>query len=65
MSNTTGNTKARVFENAFYRAAGKLMEKIKLPGRKPGPLDNAGTHVYLTCFWAQELAARKEGVVLN
>ena len=37
----------------------------KSPGRELGQLDNAGTHVYLTLFWAQELAAQNDDPALK
>ena len=42
------------------RATGKLMENKKSPGREVGQLDNAGTHVYETLYWAQELAMQND-----
>ena len=42
------------------RADGKLMDNKKSPGREVGNLDNAGTHIYLSIYWAQELAAQNE-----
>jgi len=59
-SRNTGNAKAQVLADALDRAAGKLMDNKKSPGREVGDLDNAGTHVYLSIYWAQELAAQNE-----
>ncbi|MBT7197439.1 MAG: NADP-dependent isocitrate dehydrogenase, partial [Nitrospina sp.] len=42
--------------DTLNRASEKLMENKKSPGRDVGQLDNAGTHVYETLYWAQELA---------
>ena len=36
------------------------MENKKSPGRVLGELDNAGTHIYETLYWAQELAAQSD-----
>ena len=36
------------------------MENKRSPGRELGQLDNAGTHVYETLYWAQELAAQND-----
>ncbi len=55
-----GNTKAQVLADTLDRAAGTLMNNKKSPGRVVGELDNAGTHVYLTLYWAQELAAQSD-----
>jgi isocitrate dehydrogenase len=56
----TGNAKAQVLAETLDRAAGTLMINKKSPGRELGQLDNAGTHVYLTCYWAQELAKQND-----
>jgi len=42
-----------------------LMENKKSPGRVLGQLDNAGTHVYETLYWAQELAAQNSDSALK
>jgi len=65
LSNTTGNTKAKVLAETIDRAAGKLMENKKSPGRELGQLDNAGTHVYLACYWAKELANQNDDPALK
>ena len=65
LSNTTGNTKAKVLAETLDRAAGKLMENKKSPGRELGQLDNAGTHVYLACYWAKELANQNDDPALK
>jgi len=59
-SRTTGNKKAQVLADTLDRATGKLMENKKSPGREVGELDNAGTHVYETLYWAEELAAQND-----
>ena len=56
----TKNAKAQILAETLDRASGKLMENKKSPGRELGQLDNAGTHVYLTLYWAQELAAQND-----
>ncbi len=60
LGRTTQNDKARVLAETLDRATGKLMENKKSPGRDLGELDNAGTHIYETLYWAQELAAQNE-----
>ena len=40
-------------------------ENKKSPGRAVGDLDNAGTHVYETLYWAQELAKQDDDADLN
>jgi isocitrate dehydrogenase len=61
----TGNAKAQVLAETLDRAAGTLMINKKSPGRELGQLDNAGTHVYLTCYWAQELAKQNDDPALK
>lgn len=56
----TGNAKAQILADTLDRAAGTLMINKKSPGREVGQLDNAGTHVYLTSYWAQELAKQND-----
>jgi isocitrate dehydrogenase len=60
LARKTKNAKAQVLAETLDRAAGKLMENKKSPGRVVGQLDNAGTHVYLTTYWAQELASQND-----
>ncbi len=60
LARTRNNPKAQVLADALERACGKLMENKKSPGREVGQLDNAGTHVYLALYWAQELAAQND-----
>lgn len=60
LARTTNNSKAKVLAETLDRASGKLMENKKSPGRELGQLDNAGTHIYLTLYWAQELAAQND-----
>ena len=60
LARTTGNAKAQVLADTLERASGKLMENKKSPGRVLGELDNAGTHVYLALYWAQELATQSD-----
>src|SRR4029077_4389608 len=60
LSRTTGNKKAQILADTLDRATGKLMENRKSPGRVLGQLDNAGSHVYETLYWAQELAAQND-----
>ena len=65
LSRTTGNAKAQVLADTLDRATGKLMENKKSPGRDLGQLDNVGTHVYETLYWAQELAAQNDDSALK
>jgi len=60
LSRVKNNAKAKVLAETLDRATGKLMENKKSPGRELGQLDNAGTHVYETLYWAKELAAQSD-----
>jgi isocitrate dehydrogenase len=60
LARKNNNAKAQVLADTLDRAAGKLMENKKSPGREVGQLDNAGTHLYLTSYWANELAAQND-----
>ena len=60
LSRATGNKKAQILSDTLDRATGKLMQNRKSPGRVLGQLDNAGSHVYETLYWAQELAAQND-----
>jgi len=60
LSRFKNNSKAQVLADTLDRATGKLMENKKSPGRKLGELDNVGTHIYETLYWAQELAAQND-----
>jgi isocitrate dehydrogenase len=60
LGRTRNNAKAQVLAETLERASGTLMENKKSPGREVGQLDNAGTHVYLTLYWAQELAKQND-----
>ena len=64
-SNTTGNAEAKILADTLDQAAGKLMENKKSPGRELGQLDNAGTHVYLACYWAKALADQNDDQTLK
>ncbi|MBT5549128.1 MAG: NADP-dependent isocitrate dehydrogenase [Nitrospina sp.] len=65
LSRVKGNAKAQVLAETLDRASGKLMENKKSPGREVGELDNAGTHVYETLYWTQELAKQDDDADLK
>jgi len=56
LGRTKDNKKAAILAETLERASGTLMDNKKSPGREVGQLDNAGTHVYETLYWAEELA---------
>ncbi len=58
--NVTGNQKAKVFARTLDQANGLFLDNNKSPGRKPGELDNRGSHFYLAMYWAQALAAQTD-----
>ncbi len=60
-----GNEKASLLAETLERATGKLMENKKSPGREVGQLDNPGTHIYETLYWAQELANQNKDASLK
>ncbi|MEC7641330.1 MAG: NADP-dependent isocitrate dehydrogenase, partial [Nitrospinota bacterium] len=64
-SRVNKNAKAQVLADTLDRATGKLMENKKSPGRVLGELDNTGTHIYETLYWAQELAAQSDDQTLK
>ena len=65
LSRSKGNAKAQVLADTLNRASETLMENKKSPGRAVGDLDNAGTHVYETLYWAQELAKQDDDTDLK
>ena len=56
----TGNAKAKIIATALDAATGKLLDNNKSPAPKTGHLDNRGSQLYLTLYWAQELAAQTQ-----
>ena len=65
LSRAKGNAKAQVLADTLNRASETLMENKKSPGREVDQLDNAGTHVYETLYWAQELAKQDDDLDLK
>ena len=60
LSNTSGNSKAKVLADTLDRATGTFLDNNKSPSRKVNELDNRGSHFYLALYWAQELAAQSD-----
>ncbi|MDB4778250.1 NADP-dependent isocitrate dehydrogenase [bacterium] len=56
LSESTGNTKAKVLADALGDATGKVLDNGKSPSRKVNELDNRGSHFYLALYWAQALS---------
>jgi isocitrate dehydrogenase len=60
----TGNKKAEILANTLDAATGKLLDNRKSPSPKTGELDNRGSQVYLSLYWAQALAAQTDDAEL-
>jgi isocitrate dehydrogenase len=65
LGRTKDNKKAAILADTLERATGKLMDNKQSPGRSVGDLDNAGTHVYETLYWTQELANQSDDADLK
>jgi isocitrate dehydrogenase len=55
-----GNARAEVLGEALDRATERLLDENKSPARRVGQIDNRGSHFWLACYWAHELAAQGE-----
>lgn len=60
LSETTGNSKAKVLGQTLDFATGRFLDEDKSPSRKAGELDNRGSHFYLCMYWAQALAEQND-----
>ena len=60
LSQYADNKKAAVLSKTLDTATGKLLDNNKGPARKPGGIDNRGSHYYIAQYWAQETAAQTE-----
>merc|ERR1719337_324202 len=56
LAEKTSNAKAAVVADALNDGIGKLLAENKSPKRKPGLLDNRGSHFYLALYWADAMA---------
>jgi isocitrate dehydrogenase len=56
LAQTTGNARAKVLAEALDAANARFLDTDKSPSRKPGELDNRGSHFYLAMYWARALA---------
>ena len=65
LSESNGNTKAKVLGETLDAATGKFLLNDKSPSRKCGELDNRGSHFYLAMYWAQELSEQNEDMELK
>ncbi|MFO8076685.1 MAG: NADP-dependent isocitrate dehydrogenase, partial [Egibacteraceae bacterium] len=55
-----GNARARLLGRTLDAAVARYLEEGRSPSRKVGELDNRGSHVYLTLYWAQALAGQTD-----
>merc|ERR1711970_997251 len=56
LAEKTSNAKAAVVADALNDGIGRLLAENKSPKRKPGLLDNRGSHFYLALYWADAMA---------
>ncbi len=54
----TGDQRLTVLAQALHAANSTMLEHDRSPSRRCGELDNRGSHVYLTLYWAQALASQ-------
>jgi isocitrate dehydrogenase len=60
LATATGDRRAKILADTLDRATGTLLENDRGPARRPGGIDNRGSHFYLALYWAQELAEQTE-----
>ena len=65
LSETTGNSKAKVLSATLDQATGKCLDEDKSPSRKVGELDNRGSHFCLAMYWAEALANQNDDAELK
>jgi len=65
ISETFGNSKAKILAETLDAATGKFLENDKSPGRKLGTIDNRGSHFYIALYWTQALAAQTQDAELK
>ncbi len=65
LSETTGNSKAKVLSATLDQATGKFLDEDKSPSRKVGELDNRGSHFCLAMYWAEALANQNDDAELK
>jgi isocitrate dehydrogenase len=58
LADTTGNARAQVLADTLDAATGRLLEENRSPSRKVNEIDNRGSQLYLTLYWAEALAAQ-------
>ena len=54
-----------VLAETLNEAVGRYLEENRSPSRQEGELDNRGSHVYLTIYWAEALAGQDQSTSLR
>jgi len=65
LSKITNNKKAEVLAKALDDATAKFLINNKSPSRKVNEIDNRGSHLYLTLYWAQALVEQTKDADLK
>jgi isocitrate dehydrogenase len=60
LSERFDNPRAKVLAQTLDQATAKFLLKNKSPSRRVGELDNRGSHLYLSMFWARALAEQSD-----
>ena len=60
LSERFDNPRAKVLAQTLDQATAKFLLKNKSPSRRVGELDNRGSHLYLSMFWARALAEQTD-----
>ncbi len=61
----SGSLQAAVLAETLDRANARFLAENKSPARSVGGLDNRGSHFWLACFWAHELATQDRDPALK
>jgi isocitrate dehydrogenase len=65
LANKYGNKRAQILSIALDKAVAKYLDNKRGPSRKAGEIDNRGSHMYLTQYWAEQLAEQNEDAGLK
>jgi isocitrate dehydrogenase len=60
LAQTAGNARAQILADTLDRATATFLNEDKSPTRRVGGIDNRGSHLYLSLYWAQELAKQTD-----
>ncbi|MEU4191414.1 NADP-dependent isocitrate dehydrogenase [Kribbella sp. NPDC026611] len=64
LAQATGNARAQILADTLDRATATFLNEDKSPTRRVGGIDNRGSHLYLSLYWAQELAKQTDDAEL-